>query len=382
MNCSNSNGGCHHITGRCRCAPGYIGPNCGESCPSGKWGQNCREECQCQNLGDCDHRTGECLCFPGWHGPDCSLPCPKGYFGLNCAQQCSCLNGGMCRPHDGKCRCPPGWTGPKCQEVCSEGYYGDHCMQACMCQSDNYLCHPVNGCICKNGYTGETCSETMHVQERVALAPEPSHSTASVGGITAGIIIAIIVIVALVGVVIYLLRRNHRLKQDQLYVQYMANGGISTEWNHVGNPIYSYNSTSSSGGTSTLNNTNVGPGIKHIRNDIANAKNAEKAKVLEVDEGVDSQTEASGACGPSLYAVPNAKCRDADNHNPNLYNSIDDAKVSNKGHFYYEVPERNADTETDIDSEAYDHLQHNRPGSEMKPHYHRVNSTLSAKGRK
>lgn len=254
-------------------------------------------------------------------------------------------------------------------------------MEACTCPNDNFLCHPVHGCVCKNGYVGQGCSETINVQERVALTPEPSYSTNSVGGIIAGIIVAIIVIVALIGVVVYLLRRNHRLKQDQLYVQYMANGGVSSDWNHVGNPIYSYNTINSTG-TSTLNNTNVGPGIKQIRNDIANVKNAEKVKALDAGDELDNQTDASGACGTSLYAVPTAKCRDADNYNPNLYNSIDDAKVSNKGHFYYEVPERSTstDTETDIDSEAYDHLQHNRPGSEMKPHYHRVNSsTLSSK---
>ncbi|GFQ74790.1 protein draper, partial [Trichonephila clavata] len=96
----------------CECQPGFGGPTCNISCPSGKYGSQCERDCICQNKALCDPVTGACACKPGWQGSDCSEPCDDGYYGYHCEQECRCENGASCNPISGACECAPGYRGP------------------------------------------------------------------------------------------------------------------------------------------------------------------------------------------------------------------------------------------------------------------------------
>lgn len=72
--------------------------------------QDCKDRCRCQNGGTCDHVSGACRCPPGWTGPLCEKSCPEGTHGAACSNKCQCQNGGHCDPVTGKCQCPAGWT--------------------------------------------------------------------------------------------------------------------------------------------------------------------------------------------------------------------------------------------------------------------------------
>ncbi|XP_026684064.1 protein draper-like [Diaphorina citri] len=65
----------------------------------------------------------------------------------------------------------------------------------------------------------------------------------------------------------------------------------------------------------------------------------------------------------SNYSVSLRKNREADRHNPNLYNSIEDFKE----HLYDEIPGKPT-----LPEDSYDHLDHRRPATSLKPHYHRT----------
>ena len=49
---------------------GYHGVQCSDRCPAGKFGFHCTHACTCDKLGTdmCDHVTGECRCKPGFYG--------------------------------------------------------------------------------------------------------------------------------------------------------------------------------------------------------------------------------------------------------------------------------------------------------------------------
>lgn len=46
---------------------------CTEECPVGFYGEFCSKECNCENGGTCDHVTGTCRCVPGFVGPTCAI---------------------------------------------------------------------------------------------------------------------------------------------------------------------------------------------------------------------------------------------------------------------------------------------------------------------
>ncbi|KFQ27124.1 Multiple epidermal growth factor-like domains protein 10, partial [Merops nubicus] len=63
---------CHHITGECRCPPGWTGHDCRHPCSGGRWGPGCENTCDCRNSdGSCDPVTGSCFCEPGFTGQRC-----------------------------------------------------------------------------------------------------------------------------------------------------------------------------------------------------------------------------------------------------------------------------------------------------------------------
>lgn len=40
-------------------------------CRSGKYGKNCEENCECYNGAKCEAETGKCKCAPGYLGANC-----------------------------------------------------------------------------------------------------------------------------------------------------------------------------------------------------------------------------------------------------------------------------------------------------------------------
>lgn len=175
------------------------------ACPALTFGHNCTQTCACFNGASCDPVHGRCRCAPGWMGPTCQqgkphlavregacwilrgvwrlslerqgggatlggtwLPtepvsthpkaasrgvpekvadpkacvvkalgvglargprwlhlrwlhspptpaCPAGLYGEKCAHACLCQHGGSCDPASGHCTCSEGWTGPACE---------------------------------------------------------------------------------------------------------------------------------------------------------------------------------------------------------------------------------------------------------------------------
>lgn len=40
-------------------------------CRAGKYGKNCEERCECYNGANCEPETGKCICAPGYLGANC-----------------------------------------------------------------------------------------------------------------------------------------------------------------------------------------------------------------------------------------------------------------------------------------------------------------------
>ncbi|EPB74279.1 EGF-like domain protein [Ancylostoma ceylanicum] len=124
--CACSNGAsCDGVSGACTCTPGWRGKRCDRPCPDGRYGEECRFICDCATSNDttlynpfvarCDHVTGDCRCPPGWTGPDCATPCPPGRWGSGCNSECECANGATCDRLTGFCDCPAGFMGKNCE---------------------------------------------------------------------------------------------------------------------------------------------------------------------------------------------------------------------------------------------------------------------------
>ncbi|AWP01063.1 putative multiple epidermal growth factor-like domains protein 11, partial [Scophthalmus maximus] len=77
----------------------------------------CSEVCRCQNGADCDHMSGRCSCRTGFIGPSCELNCPSGTFGYGCQQLCECMNNATCDYVTGTCYCSVGFKGIRCDQA-------------------------------------------------------------------------------------------------------------------------------------------------------------------------------------------------------------------------------------------------------------------------
>lgn len=149
--CECFNGGyCHHITGECECAPGFMGNKCLDSCPGHLFGVNCTQICRCQNGATCNSSNGACSCTPGWKGVDCTRRwCPENVFGETCNKTCECEkeNTKICHPWTGKCDCKAGWSSTLCNRPCPFLTYGENCNDQCDCKN-GAQCSPIKGNNC------------------------------------------------------------------------------------------------------------------------------------------------------------------------------------------------------------------------------------------
>ncbi|CAM1305267.1 Uncharacterised protein r2_g1505 [Pycnogonum litorale] len=73
------------------------------------------------------------------------------------------------------------------------------------------------------------------------------------------------------------------------------------------------------------------------------------------------------------------KSKEVDCYNPDIHHDIEDLEADKDEHFYDEVKFK---TLEDNGSETYyDHLEHNRPATETKPHYHKMTDTIPPKNK-
>lgn len=100
-------------------------------CPNGTYGPGCQLACQCStnHAASCDHVTGTCRCMPGYEGRRCERPCQAGHYGPDCGRRCACENEARCDHVTGRCACVAGWTGPGCRHPCAPGSWGPGCNQ-------------------------------------------------------------------------------------------------------------------------------------------------------------------------------------------------------------------------------------------------------------
>ncbi|KAG0718725.1 Multiple epidermal growth factor-like domains protein 6 [Chionoecetes opilio] len=127
---------------------------------TGFWGKGCQEACSCEHGSQCHHVTGECRCPPGFNGDKCQFVCPVGSYGERCDSTCQCEVGQPCDHVTGSCICPPGRQGHQCHEFCSDGHWGDECRETCQCEGSS-LCDPVSGdCFCPAGLRGRKCRQS------------------------------------------------------------------------------------------------------------------------------------------------------------------------------------------------------------------------------
>ncbi|XP_041379553.1 multiple epidermal growth factor-like domains protein 10 [Gigantopelta aegis] len=125
-NPSNGTSKCDNITGQCDngCGPGWIGLDCTQKCPNGRYGKDCKESCRnrhCLGNSPCDHVKGKCAsgCDRGYELPDCTTNC-IGTYGFNCNMAChsrSCFNASSgCGQFYGNCtgKCLDGFELPDC----------------------------------------------------------------------------------------------------------------------------------------------------------------------------------------------------------------------------------------------------------------------------
>lgn len=166
-------GVCDPASGKCACAEGFGGPDCGRA--------DCAPR-DCSGHGTCvpeERRDGSgallatlpvCKCAKGWTGPRCDV--------ATCAKTCS--HRGVCAGHnttvaadgavtvtEGQCFCFPGFAGancelgPTCEHDC--GLHGK-----CVAHVDGSKGAVAVGCACAAGYTGPQCRQRVCTEQEEA----------------------------------------------------------------------------------------------------------------------------------------------------------------------------------------------------------------------
>lgn len=180
-----------------------------------------------------------------------------------------------------------------------------------------------------------------------------------------------VIVTGLVLIVFYYRRRESNLKTEIAHhVQYTADPlGFSPDRNHFDNPVYTYQGGPKRDNETLLNNAN------RIKNNWHKPSNShmEKAR-MGIQVGCcstdDDEPVPKGAYAVSIDELRRLKNKDADATNPNIYHSIE--KLD---HVYDEIKQKDA---KDIETE-YDHLDHTRPVSTLKPHYQRMASSFGSR---
>ncbi|XP_041347454.1 uncharacterized protein LOC121367356 [Gigantopelta aegis] len=159
------------------CDAGWKDDTCKTACEMGAYGINCNETCGNCRYGNtsCAIKDGVCSegCSAGWMNSTCKIPCELGTYGTNCRETCGdCRDGNTtCDRTDGVCNegCSAGWMDSTCKLVCDYGRYGEDCKDVC----EN----------CKDGHCDVVIGCTEHLDD--------GHV-----GISAGVSVAVVLIVA------------------------------------------------------------------------------------------------------------------------------------------------------------------------------------------
>uniref|UniRef100_A0A8D8MI69 Angiopoietin-1 receptor n=1 Tax=Cacopsylla melanoneura TaxID=428564 RepID=A0A8D8MI69_9HEMI len=137
----------------CLCRPGFNGTNCENPCGPNAFGKNCTGRCSDDEARGCEGKllcqnndlgSAPCRCASGYQGPTCNETCTPGWYGSECELNCSpdCLYG--CDGVTGNCHCNENCPKDRCNTSTGN----------CIC---NEAC-PLDRC---NTTTGNcTCSET------------------------------------------------------------------------------------------------------------------------------------------------------------------------------------------------------------------------------
>lgn len=259
-------------------------------------------------------------------------------------------------------------------------------MSSCDCK-ENFVCSPISGCVCRYGFTGEYCNIRLVDRSVMYFEEEPKSNSGIVVGTCVAVLLVVVIVIC---IVFYYKRRVNHLKNELAYVTYTADPRPPPDRRHFDNPVYAFQAVHLDG---TLNNASGAPNIKQIHNDLNCTKsNIEKAKLGYCDDDDQDSQSMKGACGGNDYE---SNCKDFD-FKPNIYQSIEDLKsyVDKKEPFYDEVKDKGdisnvtvpicTDTRqlagrSSSDADGYDHLEYNRPKTETKPNYFRLDSTLPKK---
>ncbi|GAB1610066.1 low-density lipoprotein receptor-related protein 1B-like isoform X1 [Argonauta hians] len=187
---------------RCKCKPGYTGPNC-ESYLCGT----------CLNGGRCEiDSNGSASCF-----------CDEYHSGPHC-KQCVCKNGGNCTVAGGGailCRCPALYNGKFCENWRCRNYClnSGQCINCYINNNSNSVCE---SCSCVDEFSGHRCQQQKEKQTKFASL-----------SVTTIVVIAIIcvAIIALSVVLFFVVRRRFELQQFK-HIRILENA------NEINNPLY------------------------------------------------------------------------------------------------------------------------------------------------
>lgn len=149
-----------------------------KECSPETFGQGCLNNCSghCRNDATCNRRTGSCDqgCQAGYLGNLCEKECSSGTYGQGCLNNCSghCLNNATCNRTTGSC-----------DLGCQDGFIGK------LCQKSNAYTNEVN----------DNCNSSFYI---------------------AGLSFLILVIIVLVSVLLFFIRRYIKLVKEMRSLPY------------------------------------------------------------------------------------------------------------------------------------------------------------------